>query len=132
VSAVFGTTIFALNLNILYLQSTAMTELLLISTMTLSAYELVKWHEDENIITLVKTAFWIMLSTLIRYDGWFLLFNVACLVVLHALLTKRKNLKEAVKYAEGLFFLLLPEGQQPLILQSLIRSQSHRICHYVL
>ncbi|HZZ98685.1 MAG TPA: glycosyltransferase family 39 protein [Candidatus Saccharimonadia bacterium] len=105
-SAVFGTALFALNLNILYLQSTAMTELLLIGTMTLSAYELIKWHEDNSIQTLVKTAFWIMLSTLIRYDGWFLLLNAAFLIVVHGLILKRKHPREAITYAEGLFFLV--------------------------
>ena len=70
----FGVAVFAANINVLYLQSTAMTELLLLATMTAGAYQLLLWHKNENILHLIKSAFWIMLSTLVRYDGWFLFF----------------------------------------------------------
>jgi len=69
---IVGVGIFATNLNILYLQSTAMTELLLIATMMAGVYELLNWFKNDRILSLIKSAFWIMLSTLIRYDGWFL------------------------------------------------------------
>ena len=68
-----GIAIFVANINILYLQSTAMTELLLIATMTIASYELLKWYKTDSILFLVKAAFWIMLATATRYDGWFLL-----------------------------------------------------------
>lgn len=64
--------LFAVNINILYLQSTAMTELLLLCTMTASVYYLLKWAKHRSLPYLVACAFWIMLSTLVRYDGWFL------------------------------------------------------------
>ncbi|MDP3888565.1 MAG: hypothetical protein Q8Q24_00830 [bacterium] len=67
-----GVLVFVANLNILYLQSTAMTELLLIATMTAGVYELLLWFKKGNILNLVFSAFWVMLSTLVRYDGWFL------------------------------------------------------------
>src|SRR3989338_10722783 len=73
VGRIFGVGVFAANLNILYLQSTAMTELLLLFTMTAGVYELVMWHVSDKIFRLIKAAFWISLSTLVRYDGWFLL-----------------------------------------------------------
>ncbi len=72
VGRVVGTLVFVANLNILYLQSTAMTELLLIATMTAGAYELMLWFKNDNLLSLVKSAFFVMLSTLVRYDGWFL------------------------------------------------------------
>ena len=67
-----GVAVFALNTNILYLQSTAMTESLLLVTMTAAVFELLLWYQDNKILNLVKAAFFIMLSTLVRYDGWFL------------------------------------------------------------
>lgn len=79
-----GVLIFVFNLNILYLQSTAMTELLLIFTMTAGVYELVMWHKNDNLLHLVKAAFWIMLASLVRYDGWFLLLFAALLIALHS------------------------------------------------
>lgn len=93
-----GLLAFVFNLNILYLQSTAMTELLLIATMLASSYELLRWYTQENLVYLIRTAFWIMLATLIRYDGWFLLFHATVLVLLYA--WKRYGIKKV----EGMFF----------------------------
>lgn len=94
---VFGVIAFATNMNILYLQSTAMTELLLIVTMTAGVYELINFHKEESILPLIKSSFWIMLSTLIRYDGWFLFAYSALLIVIYALR------KKDWKMSEGLF-----------------------------
>lgn len=99
VSRVVAVALFATNLNIFYLQATAMTELLLIATMTAASYELIKYHQDESILTLVKVSFWVMLSTLIRYDGWFLAFMCLALILIHWV--KRRQFTKA----QGLFFL---------------------------
>lgn len=99
-----GVAVFAANINILYLQSTAMTELLLLATMTAGAYQLLLWYKNENILHLIKSAFWIMLSTLVRYDGWFL-FLFAALMVL-GYVWKRKGYKAA----EGNFILFCTLG----------------------
>jgi hypothetical protein len=88
-----GVAVFVANLNVLYLQSTAMTELLLLATMTLGVYELVMWHDDNSLLHFIKSAFYIMLSTLVRYDGWFLLFYTAFLVYVQ--LWYRKEFKKA-------------------------------------
>jgi hypothetical protein len=81
VGRVLGIAVFALNTNILYLQSTAMTELLLIGTMTAAVFELMMWFKSDKLLYLIRCAFWIMLSTLARYDGWFLLAFVSALIV---------------------------------------------------
>lgn len=99
VGRVTGVVLFATNLNILYLQSTAMTELLLIATMTVAVYELILWHSDQKVLTLIKAAFWIMLSTLIRYDGWFLFAFSTMLLLIQAFK------KGGYKMAEGVFVL---------------------------
>lgn len=67
-----GVGLFVVNINILYLQSTAMTELLLLATMTAAAYFFLLWYKRDDNFYLLSAAFWIMLSTLVRYDGWFL------------------------------------------------------------
>ncbi|MFH1602243.1 MAG: hypothetical protein ABIB61_04795 [Candidatus Shapirobacteria bacterium] len=74
--------IFAANLNTLYLQSTAMTELLLLATMTAGSYYLMVWAKEDKVLALLKSAFWIMLSTLVRYDGWFLFLFASLLIIL--------------------------------------------------
>jgi hypothetical protein len=97
-----GVFVFAANINILYLQATAMTELLLLATMTAGAYELMLWHKDDedDVLHLIKSAFWIMLSTLTRYDGWFLLAWAGLLVILHTLKGKKD-----IQKTEGMFIL---------------------------
>ncbi len=106
----FGVAVFAANLNILYLQSTAMTEPLLLATMTAGCYYLMLWSKDEKIINLVKSSFWIMLSTLVRYDGWFLLLFAAGIVALISFF------KKGYKVAEGTSILFLTMGAFGIIL----------------
>ncbi len=96
-----GVFIFVANLNVLYLQSIAMTELLLIATMTIGVYELVLWYRRNDIVYLVRCSFWIMLSTLIRYDGWFLLMIATVLIGV------KKFRKKGFKAAEGVVFMFL-------------------------
>ncbi len=88
---IIGVLIFAANINILYLQSTAMTELLLLAVMTAGVYELMLWHKNGNVLNLIKAAFWVMLSTLTRYDGWFLFVFTSGLVVLNV--WRKENFK---------------------------------------
>lgn len=99
-----GVVVFALNLNILYMQSTAMTELLLLGTMTAGVYELIQWHKEDKMLRLIKSSFWVMLSTMIRYDGWFLLIFASVLIVIQAFK------KHGYKTAEGVFFLFCTMG----------------------
>jgi len=75
-----GVLVFAANINVLYLTSTAMTELLLLATMTAGTYYLVVWAKRNEILYLIKSAFFIMLSTLVRYDGWFLFLFATLLI----------------------------------------------------
>ncbi len=96
--------IFASNINVLYLQSTAMTELLLIFTMTCGCYAMLRWYQSDNILALIESAFWIMLSTLVRYDGWFLLFTATILVMLKIFVIKdgkNQTLWQKASEAEG-------------------------------
>ena len=78
----FAVVVFITNLNILYLQSTAMTELLLLATMTVGSYYLMLWAKTDKYMYLIKSAIFIFLSTLTRYDGWFLfLFSIMLIFI---------------------------------------------------
>jgi uncharacterized membrane protein (Fun14 family) len=92
---IVGVVVFVANINILYMQSTAMTELLLIATMTAAAYELLLWYQKDKLLNLVKASFWVMLATLIRYDGWFLFVMTAGLIAFHVLRVKKFKAAEA-------------------------------------
>ena len=88
-----GVILFAANINILFLQSTAMTELLLLATMTAGVYFLIHWVNSDGVFNLVKSAFFIMASTLIRYDGWFLLLIATLMVGVYTL--RRTGIQKA-------------------------------------
>ena len=104
VGKIFGVLVFTVNLNVLYLQSTAMTELLLLFTMTAGCYYLMLWQKEDNLLDLIKSSFWIMLSTLVRYDGWLLLALVGGIV---AFQTWKKR---GYKAMEGITILFLTMG----------------------
>jgi hypothetical protein len=110
VGRLFAVLIFAANINILYLQSTAMTELLLLATMTAGAYYLMLWLADENLLSLVQAAFWIMMSTAIRYDGWFL-FLFSTLLIGYTVIRKKGYVE-----AEGVLLLFMTLGGFAIIL----------------
>ena len=98
-ASVIGAFVFALNINVLYLQSTSMTELLLICVMSAAVYRLVDWFKADNLAYLIQAAFFIFLSTLIRYDGWFL-FMIAL-----TLISVKTLYKKGYKTMEGTFIL---------------------------
>jgi hypothetical protein len=100
-SRLFAVLVFVANLNILYLQSTAMTELLLMGTMTAACYYLIAWFKSDNMLDLIKGGFWTMMASLVRYDGWFLLLWAAFLVFVSVIK------KRGYKTAEGKTVLFL-------------------------
>ena len=101
---IIGVSIFVLNLNILYLQSLAMTEMILIATSLLGTYYFLLWLKRDNIFFLISSAFWIMLASLTRYDGWFLFLFAVVLLLVYSFK------KWGYKKAEGLFFLFCTLG----------------------
>ncbi len=65
-----GALVFMINPNVLYLQSTPLSELVLIATMTLACYSFLLWAQDGTVRQLIVTGGWTFLATLARYDGW--------------------------------------------------------------
>lgn len=89
--AFLGMLLFATNLNVLYMQATPMTELLLLLFFTAASYTFYKWTEDKKTINLIAPAFWTFLATLTRYDGWFLF---ASLLLALTIITGKDYLKD--------------------------------------
>jgi len=80
-AGLFASLIFMLNPNILYMQTTPMTELPLIMFFTLSIYFFLRFIRNDNyIFSLVAAAFFGFCATLTRYDGWFLVMFQALTV----------------------------------------------------
>lgn len=82
-ASLLASLIFITNPNILYLQSTPMTELPLIAFFVLSSYYFIKFiRNDRQLIYLIATAFFGFCAALSRYDGWFLILVEALILAL--------------------------------------------------
>jgi hypothetical protein len=85
IAAAIGAALFLLNPNILYMQSTAMTELPLIALFLLSIYYFSEYIMNGNKIEpLLLSSLFGFAATLTRYDGWFLVaFQALGLLIYH-------------------------------------------------
>ena len=73
IAGVFGSAIFALNINILYMQTTAMSESIFVGLSMLMTYLLLKWLHTKQSSYLILAAVTISGITLTRYEGLALL-----------------------------------------------------------
>lgn len=93
-----GVLVFLLNPNILYVQSTPLTEPMMIATMTMTSYYFLAWVQEDNQNHLIWAAFCTFLASLARYDGWPLYLVILVLIVIigwqkhHTRLQIRSNL----------------------------------------
>lgn len=94
--------VFVSNLNLLYLQTTAMFEPMLMATASGAVYYLTKWTKEAQVLHLLLGAFSIMLATLTRYDGWAMFLAASGIVVLISIFRGRNGREGAV-----LLFLVL-------------------------
>lgn len=83
--------VYALNPNLLYMQTTPMTEAILITFSLGAIYYLVHWAKTFELHHLIISSFFVFLATLTRYDGWFLFIAAVLVVLLIGL--KEKNFK---------------------------------------
>jgi cellulose synthase/poly-beta-1,6-N-acetylglucosamine synthase-like glycosyltransferase len=77
-----GTLMFALNPNVLYLQTTPLSELVCIATFTMACYYFLAWTQEDQPRYLVLAAGSTFLATMARYDGWMLVIVLPVLIVL--------------------------------------------------
>lgn len=98
-SSTLAVAIYALNPNLLFMQTTPMTESLLLFLSSASIYYLLKWVKRFQMSDLIGSAFFTFLATLTRYDGWFLLLFVFLTVIVVGFK------KHGKKFAEGNLFL---------------------------
>ncbi|MEK7495710.1 MAG: hypothetical protein AAB603_03910 [Patescibacteria group bacterium] len=109
-AATVGTLILGLNPNFLYLSTTPMTEPVLIASFTLSVFFLAKYIKTKEILNLILGGIFVMASTLVRYDGWFLFICLTLLLLVWSLIALRK------KKAEGIVLLFISIGGFGIVL----------------
>ena len=99
-----GALIFMLNPGMLYMQTTPLTEPVLIATMTAACYFFLAWVQDDESRWLIWAAACTFLATLARYDGWFLFVVFLCCIVVIDLQKRRtrKQLEDHLMLFGGL------------------------------
>ncbi len=103
-ASIIGALLFALNPNLLYLQTTAMTEPLLIVSIVIAVYYLAKYIKTNTVLDLILCSTFVAFSTLIRYDGWFLFLCLSALLPIWISFIQNR------KRAESNFILFLFAG----------------------
>ncbi len=88
-----GTLIYIFNPNVLYLQSTPMSETVCMATFALAAYFFLCWTQDRELRQLIIAAICTFLSTLARYDGWALFVGIICFIALIGLMKRQRFLR---------------------------------------
>ena len=79
-SALLSSLVIMLNINMLYLQTTPMTEALFVATLTGSVYFLTRWSHRFRISDLIISSIFFLLSTVNRYEGWSVVFAGSAVV----------------------------------------------------
>lgn len=105
--------IFVTNQNILLFQTSPMSESFFLGCIILVIYFLTKWVKSQNTIFLVSAALFVMLGTLTRYEGYFILIGSLITVLSILLITYGKKDQD---YVEGTFILFLTIASYGIVL----------------
>jgi hypothetical protein len=92
----FGFLVFVLNYNILYFQTTSMTEQLYITFLICSFYFLLLWASDKELKHLIYSSLFVSLSVGTRYDAWPVAIVSIVLVFIISFLDKNKPFKQSL------------------------------------
>lgn len=101
-AAFAGFLVYALNINLLYKQSTAMSEMIFISLTIGAAYYLLLWTNTHKLNYLLASGFYVSCATLVRYEALMLLIAFGAGILVYSFL-ERKH-KES---AEGYFYIFM-------------------------
>jgi hypothetical protein len=91
VAAWVGAAVLVVNLNMLYIQSTALTEPVLLAFMIGAVYHLARWMRTLSVWELMLAGVLVFCATLTRYEGWALLVGSIGVVLIWSLITDRQN-----------------------------------------
>lgn len=102
-AGVTAAVVFGANPDVLYLQSTPMTELPLLACVAGATWYLLRWCREGRCRHLAATAFAVLGATLVRYEGWVFLAAVALVVAVRSW-RRTHPVPWARVRAEALFF----------------------------
>lgn len=90
VGSILSLSLYALNINLLYLQSTAMSESLFLCTLAATIYYFLMWFHTSTKHYLLLAALWMSAMTLTRYEGLAMLLPSIPLVFIYSYIKTRK------------------------------------------
>ncbi len=90
IGAICSLGIFALNINLLYLQTTAMSESIFLCSLAATIYFFLLWFENKKTSYLILAALSVSAMTLIRYEGLALLLPSIPMVFIYSYIQDRK------------------------------------------
>lgn len=90
-ASLFSVLIFALNINILYLQTTAMSESIFLLSLAATIYFFLKWFHTSEKSALVWASLSVSAMTLIRYEGLAILIPSIPLVAFYSFIKTRSK-----------------------------------------
>jgi hypothetical protein len=102
--AFIGTLGLILNPNVLYLQSTPLSDVVCVAVFSLCGYFFLAWLQEHQLRDLLLTAIFTFAATLIRYDGWAL---AVCLTLLVFIAEKRRGGRWVQVFAYEIIFIPL-------------------------
>lgn len=89
VASYTGFILFVLNPNILYFQTTPMSEQIYITFFSLAIFYLVKWNKTKSTKDVFLAGLFTSMASCTRYDGW--TFAIATLIIIFIISIKSKN-----------------------------------------
>jgi hypothetical protein len=93
IGAWLAVSVYALNINILYLQTTAMSEALFLCTLAAAMYYFLLFFKTNNRYLLIPAALSVCAMTLTRYEGLALLIASIPMVFIYTLIKSRKYVR---------------------------------------
>jgi len=100
-ASMIGAGAFALNPNILYLQTTPLTEPLYLVFFIFSVLFLIKFEKTDNLRYLLLMGIFGLFQALTRYDGWFVVFVEGLALISHQKFARKLSFQEIL----GKFFI---------------------------
>jgi len=95
-ASIVGGLAFALNPNILYLQTTPLTEPLYLVLVIASILYIIKFFKTDNLRYLLLAGIFGFLQVLARYDGWFVVFVEGLVLLYHQRFIAKHHFQEAI------------------------------------
>lgn len=97
VTAILVWFVFVSNINVLLLQTMAMSESFFLFSMIMTFYFLTVWSMKRDLLSLLYTSFFVILITLTRYEGYFIFAGAFLTVITQCVISyvKDKNYRKA-------------------------------------